>query len=59
MIIDYMENLPDDKRYGFNPVKLFGLYNREGDNTSTKWVNTKHRDDPSIGRNTMIDFIQR
>lgn len=50
-----MDSLPFDKRYPSKPVKLFGQYNRESDNLTQKWKN--NADDPSIGRNTMIDYI--
>ena len=54
-IMDYMEGLPYDKRYGFKPVKLLGQYNRESDLLMKPWKNAPT--DPSVGRNTMIDFI--
>lgn len=52
-----MESLPFEKRYSVKPIKLLDQYNREADNLSQVWKNSKG--DPPICRNTMIDFIQK
>lgn len=56
-IIDYMEALPFEKRYPSRPLKPLDMYNRAADNMQKEWKNCKG--DPQIGRNTMIDFIQK